>query len=108
MNWDVSSVTTMERMFSGAHAFNNDITVWDVSSVTNMFYFIPGARLFHQDLSGWCVTQISSRPSTNNNANAFSFDTVFNSPTGRESPQGDWYNLYLNILNGELVLLKQR
>ena len=95
MNWDVSSVTTMERMFSGA-VFSNDITAWDVSSVTNMFYFIPGARLFHQDLSGWCVTQISSRPSTNNNANAFSWETGYSSLpiTGRDHPQGDWYNLY--------------
>ena len=66
MNWDVSSVTTMERMFSEAVSFNNDITFHRfggcLESVTNMLYFIPGARLFHQDLSGWCVTQISSRP----------------------------------------------
>ncbi len=31
--WDASSVTTMESMFSNAHAFNKDICGWDVLSI---------------------------------------------------------------------------
>ena len=35
-SWDVSNVTNMLLMFSGADAFNQDIGSWDVSNVTNM------------------------------------------------------------------------
>ena len=35
-NWDVSSVTDMNRMFDSAESFNQDISEWDVSSVVGM------------------------------------------------------------------------
>jgi surface protein len=49
-NWDVSSVTTMVEMFSGAYAFNQDISNWDVSSVTTMVEMFYEARGFNQVL----------------------------------------------------------
>ena len=42
-DWDVSSVTNMGSMFSGASAFNHDISNLDVSSVTNMTNMFEGA-----------------------------------------------------------------
>ena len=33
VSWDVSSVTTMSSVFSGAALFDQDISAWDVSSV---------------------------------------------------------------------------
>ncbi|MBR2149102.1 MAG: BspA family leucine-rich repeat surface protein [Campylobacter sp.] len=35
-NWDVSNVTNMNNMFSGATSFNQPLNDWDVSNVTNM------------------------------------------------------------------------
>ena len=35
-SWDVSKVTNMQNMFTGAKAFNQPIGNWDVSNVTNM------------------------------------------------------------------------
>ena len=45
---------TMERMFAGASAFNQDIGDWVVHSVGNMWAMFYGASAFDQDL-GWCV-----------------------------------------------------
>ena len=36
-SWDVSNVTTMDRMFMNSHAFNGNISSWDVSSVTDIY-----------------------------------------------------------------------
>tara|TARA_B100000768_G_C11208986_1_gene345132 strand:- start:817 stop:1026 length:210 start_codon:yes stop_codon:yes gene_type:complete len=48
--WDVSIVSTMDGMFSGASAFNQDISSWDVSGVTNMSDMFAGATVFNQDI----------------------------------------------------------
>ena len=48
--WDTSTVTTMQQMFRGAGAFNQDIGAWDTSSVTNMQEMFTGTWAFNQDL----------------------------------------------------------
>lgn len=53
--WDVSSVTNMFQMFSGATAFNQPIGGWNTAKVTNMNSMFEGATAFNQDLSQWCV-----------------------------------------------------
>ncbi len=73
-SWDVSSVTTMARMFSGEIggyncgllfcssgtpvAFNQDISNWDVSNVTDMSYMFTRATSFNQDISNWNVSNV--------------------------------------------------
>jgi len=61
-SWDVSNVTDMQYMFNNADAFNEDISSWDVSSVTNMYGMFFDAAVFNQDLSGWNVLTITSAP----------------------------------------------
>ena len=48
--WNVSAVTNMCEMFSGADAFNQDIGSWNVSTVSNMDRMFSGADAFNQPL----------------------------------------------------------
>ncbi len=57
--WDVSNVTTMERMFSGASSFNQDIGGWDVSNVIKINGMFLEAESFNQDLSNWNVSKVN-------------------------------------------------
>ena len=57
--WDVSSVTTAAAMFVDAASFNGDLSKWDVSSVTNMAAMFGGATVFNSDLSKWDVSHVT-------------------------------------------------
>lgn len=98
-NWDMSNVTTMERMFDICFKMNSDITGWDVSNVKEfremfgycyqfnqdigewdmsgaesieyMFYHTDN---FNQDISGWDVSNVTNMDSVFNFAKAFNQD----------------------------------
>ena len=54
--WDVSSVTTMDSMFTGATSFNQDIGDWDVSNVVNMEGMFDKANSFNKDyIKDWSI-----------------------------------------------------
>jgi len=59
-NWDVSNVTNMSYLFSGATSFNQDLSSWDVSSVESMGHIFYGATSFNQDLSSWDVSNVTN------------------------------------------------
>ena len=58
--WDVSAVTDMRSMFSGASSFNQDLSKWDVSAVTDMENMFTYATDFNQDLSKWDVSAVTN------------------------------------------------
>jgi surface protein len=43
----------MQGMFKNAESFNSDISYWDVSNVTNMAEMFSGATSFDQNLLPW-------------------------------------------------------
>ena len=45
--WDVSEVTSMEKMFYKATYFKDDISKWDVAKVTTMFSMFEFAKSFN-------------------------------------------------------------
>jgi surface protein len=65
-NMDISGVTHPYYMFSGAEAFNGDISKWDVSNAENMDNMLFNAKSFDRDLSGWNVSKVTSRAGFSN------------------------------------------
>jgi uncharacterized repeat protein (TIGR02543 family) len=59
-SWDVSAVTTMERMFERANSFDQDIGNWDVSAVINMSGMFISAGSFNQNINGWDVSSVTN------------------------------------------------
>ena len=72
--WDVSTVTDMDVMFSDAKVFNGDISKWDVSRVTSMVTMFHGANAFNGDISKWDVSRVTDMVAMFYNAKAFTSD----------------------------------
>ena len=73
-DWDVSRVTDMSGLFSGANLFDGDISKWDVSRVTNMGRMFMGATSFQGDLSKWDVSSVTDMTNMFRDAKAFKGD----------------------------------
>merc|ERR1711965_406819 len=69
--WDVSSVTTMNGMFSSATSFNGDMSNWDVSSVKTMNGMFGSATSFNSDISKWDVSSVTQMDEIFLNATSF-------------------------------------
>jgi surface protein len=72
--WDVSSVTDMDQLFSFADSFNEDISSWDVSNVTNMNSMLQGASSFNSDISSWDVSSVTDMYAMFRYASSFNVD----------------------------------
>ena len=73
-SWDVSSATDMGSMFSGGAAFNGDISSWNVSGVTNTSTMFQGTTSFSGDISSWDVSSVTDMGSMFSSAAAFNGD----------------------------------
>ena len=80
-SWDVSSVTNMDSVFSNT-PFNQDIGGWDVSSVTNMTDMFRQASSFNQDIGSWDTSSLTQAEGV------FDRATVFNN--GGSSSINNW------------------
>ena len=90
--WDVSSVTDMTSMFSGASSFDGDLSTWDVSGVTDMTSMFSGASSFNGDISGWNVSNVIGMSSMFDGADSFvqnlgAWYIIIDDTPGRT---GDW------------------
>jgi Mycoplasma protein of unknown function, DUF285 len=70
IDWKVSKVTTMRRMFAGS-LFNQDITDWTVSAVVDMDNMFNGNAVFNQAIQGWQVSSLATARGTFYKAAAF-------------------------------------
>ena len=57
-NWNVSNVRNMESMFLNATSFNQPLNKWNVSKVTYMYSMFRGATSFNQPLNNWNVSNV--------------------------------------------------
>ena len=71
---DLSQVTDMSYMFSGATSFDGDLIGWDASNVTNMQYMFWNATSFNGDLTGWDASNVTYMSDMFRNANSFNGD----------------------------------
>ena len=74
---NLSSCTSMNRIFRDATNFNSPIDHWDVSNITNMSFMFQNASSFNQPLGSWNVTNVTNMSSTF--ANATNFNQTLNS-----------------------------
>lgn len=58
-HWDVSNITDMSRLFHNAAAFNQNLSAWNVARVTDMSRMFYGAEKFNGDIGGWNVSQVT-------------------------------------------------
>ena len=58
--WDTSNMTNMEGMFAYAEKFNGYIDKWDTAKVTSMYSMFEGAEAFNQDISGWKTSKVTN------------------------------------------------
>ena len=98
LNWDISGLTSLSRLFEGAAAFNQDLSSWNVSNITNFWLMFgrasaynndgqplnwdttantnlnglfSSATAFNQDISAWNVESVTDFGFMFNNASAF-------------------------------------
>ena len=55
--WNVSNVSSMNSMFSGATLFNQSLNSWDVSKVSDMAGMLGGTS-FNQPLNNWVTSNL--------------------------------------------------
>ena len=72
--WDVSNVYEMAVMFFGATAFNQDIGAWNVSRVIGMDSMFKYADTFNQDIGAWNVSKVLNMFDMFDGASAFNQD----------------------------------
>ncbi len=75
---DLTLVTNMSKMFSGATSANPGVNGWNTSSVNNMFAMFEGATLADPDVSGW------------NTSNVANMDSMFSSASSANPDVSGW------------------
>ena len=73
-SWNVSKVTDMNHMFSGASDFNQDISGWNVGNVTDMSAMFNVATNFDQDIGNWDVSNVTNMRAMFRSASNFNQD----------------------------------
>ena len=72
---DLSNVTTMRAMFQGTPSFDAiDLTAWNVSTITDMSYLFSGATVFNGDISNWDVSKVTDMTAMLRYTDAFNQD----------------------------------
>ncbi|NME69785.1 BspA family leucine-rich repeat surface protein [Flammeovirga aprica] len=100
---NLSEVSSIAYMFSGARSFNGDVSLWDVSNVESMRSTFHRAELFNQDLSTWDVSNVINVRYMFNDAISFNgdlgswdvssvtrMDNMFNGATSFEGNVSSW------------------
>jgi surface protein len=69
--WNTANVTNMANMFANASAFNGNIGSWNTANVTDMRYMFSNASAFNQNIGGWSTANVTNMSSMFSSASAF-------------------------------------
>jgi surface protein len=58
--WDVSHVTSFEKLFYMMPEFNDDISNWDTSNVVDMSYMFINCSKFNNDIRKWNIEKVTN------------------------------------------------
>ena len=58
--WDVSNVTSLASIFSGAALFNQSLNSWNTGNVSAMNSVFSNATAYNQSLSNWNVSNVTT------------------------------------------------
>ncbi len=72
--WNTASVGDMDYMFFGATAFNGEISRWNTAKVTDMEGMFWAATSFDQDIGNWNTAQVTNMSGMFSNATSFNQD----------------------------------
>lgn len=73
-HWNTSTITNMQSIFLDAKLFNQPLGNWDVSHVTDARYMFGGAEAFNQNISTWNTSSMTDI------SGMFSYTLAFNQP----------------------------
>jgi surface protein len=59
-NWNVSQVTSFEKLFYFMPTFNENISSWNTSNVTNMSYMFYNCTQFNHDITNWNIEKVTN------------------------------------------------
>ncbi len=90
--WNVSNVTNMKGTFFGATNFNGNISGWDVSKVTDMHAMFFGDEKFNVDLSSWKVSSVVDMSHMFYNATSFNSNLSSWDVSSVDNMTGMFYN----------------
>jgi len=76
--WDVSSVTNMDKLFHDTYPTTLDISGWDVSKVTSMTETFTNATSLDVDFSSWDTGNVTNMSKMFYNCKCNSFDSIKN------------------------------
>ncbi|KAB1232580.1 BspA family leucine-rich repeat surface protein [Chryseobacterium viscerum] len=77
-NWNTSTITNMNGMFSRAKLFNQNIGTWNTANVTDFSGMFSFAAAFNQNISGW------------NTAAGTNFSVMFKDAVAFNQPLNSW------------------
>jgi surface protein len=95
---NLTSATSLKKLFQDAKKFNSDVSGWDVSKVTNFERTFGSASVFNQSLTNWDVSKATTTENMFRWAQAFNqpLDNAWESMTDNNNTNGMFWGSAMN------------
>ena len=97
-DWDTGNVTSMRATFAHAKSFNRPINQWNTGNVTSMYSMFRQANNFNQNIDRWDTSTVTNMDSMFLEATAFNKD-ISSLCVSQISTKPDYFSSESNIEN---------